>query len=72
MLDEQDRVIRADGRFEQALGVFGRAGADDLKTGEMCKDCVRGLRVGRAKLTPAAADSADHHRDFELSAKHIV
>ena len=38
----------------------------------MGKDRIRGLRVGGTELAPPAADSTDHHGDFELPAKHIM
>ena len=54
VLNEQDRVIGADGRLEQAFGVIRRTRGNHFQTREMGKNCIGGLRVGCAQLASAA------------------
>ena len=72
VFDEQDRVIGADGSFQQSLGICRRPRRDNLQAGEMGKDRIRRLGMGGAQLAPAAAHSADHQRQDKLPTKHIM
>ena len=49
VLEEDHRVVVADGLDEQALGVVGRRGHDDLQPRDVGEDRVQRLRVLRGR-----------------------
>ena len=72
MLDEDDRVVVADGGFEQPFGVGGSGGHDDLQSGHMSDPGLEALGMIRAHSAADAALDSDGQWDFELSAGHVM
>ena len=72
MLDDQHRIVVADGRLEHAFGVVGRGGHDDLEAGDVGVHGLKHLRVLRAALRAAAARHADHDGKRGLAAEHVA
>ena len=71
VLDEDDRVVVADRRLQQALGVGGRRRAGDEQAGDVQVHRLEAVRVGRAELMAAAARHPDHERDPDLAVEHV-
>src|SRR5438552_12192710 len=71
-LDEDDRIVVADGRLQQALGVHRRGGAHDLQPRHVVEVHLHRLRVLRGELVRGAARPADHDRHVVLAARHVV
>ena len=63
MLEEEHRILAADGGAQQPVGVERGGGADHPQPGNAGEDRGAGLRViDRAALEVAAVGDADHHR----------
>ncbi len=71
VLEEEDGVVGADGRFEQPLGVVGGAGGDDDEARYPRQERVEGLGMlsGQAEARPAGG--ANHQRQGILPARHV-
>jgi hypothetical protein len=72
VLDEKNRVVGSNGRLEQAFCVVRSSRRDDLQSGKMSEDRIRGLRVGGAELAASASDGPDDDRHVELAAEHAA
>jgi hypothetical protein len=70
-LDEDHRVVVADGALEQALGVGRRAGRHHLEPRDVGVPRLERLRVLRASCSAAPPGPAEHHRHRELAARHV-
>ena len=62
VLEEEHRVVVADRRLEQALGVVGGRRLDHLEAGRVEEERLGVERVERPAADAAAARPADHHR----------
>ncbi len=62
VLEEDDRIVVADRRFDQTLGVVGAGRANHFQAGRVHEPHLRILRVKRAAVNIAAAGSANHQR----------
>ena len=58
VLEEDARVVVADGSFDQTFGVVGRGRADDFQAGIVDEPHLGILRVERAAVNVAAAGAA--------------
>ena len=72
VLEEQDRVVVADGRSEQARGVVGRRRDDDLEARHVGEERLDRLRVVQRAVDPAAVRRADGHRDAEAVVRAVA
>src|SRR5579872_4179123 len=62
VLEENDRVVVANGGFDQPFGIVSRARADHLETGGVHEVHFRVLRMERAAVNAPAAGPPDHDR----------
>ncbi len=72
MLDEDDGVLVADRRLQQALGVGGRGGHGDEQAGDVQEQRLQAVRVRRPQLVAGALGHAHDERHADLAAEHVV
>jgi hypothetical protein len=72
VLDEDDRVVVADRRLEQALGVRGGRRDRDEQAGHVEEQRLPRVRVRRAELVAGALRHAHDERHADLAAEHVV
>ncbi len=72
VLDEDHRVVVADGRLEQTLGVCGVRRHGDQQAGHVEVECLEAVRVRRAELVAGALGHTDDQRHADLAAEHVV
>ena len=65
VLEEEDRVVVADRRLEEAAGVGGGRGDDDREAGRPGEVALGALRVERPGVDAGARRPADDDRDAE-------
>ena len=68
VLDEDDRVVVADGGLEQAAGVVGSRGHDHLEPGDVVEERLQALGVLGGKPVAGTPLGAQHHGDLALPA----
>ena len=71
MLDEDDRVVVADRRLQQALAVGRGGGAGDEQSRHLQVERLEAVGVGGAELVAAAARHPDHHWHLRLAVEHV-
>ncbi len=71
VLDEDHRVVVADRRLQQRLGVGRGRGAGDQQAGDLEVERLEAVGVGRAELMAAASRHPDHHRHLRLAVEHV-
>ena len=67
-----DRVVVADGRLEQALGVGRRRGHGDQQPGHVQEEGLEAVRVRGPELVAGALGHAHDERDADLAAEHVA
>src|ERR671915_403997 len=72
VLDEDDRVVVADGGLQQALGVRRRARHRYQETRHVQVERLEAVRMGGAELVARALRHADHDRHLDLAAEHVA
>ena len=72
LAQEDDRVVVADGRLQQPLGVVGVARRDHLDQGHVHEQRVHGLAVVGAGGEAAAVLGHEDDRDLRLAAEHVA
>ena len=72
VLDEDDGVVVADRRLEQALGVGGGARHGDEQARHLEVHGLEAVRVRRAELMARSLGHAHHERHPDLAAEHVV
>jgi hypothetical protein len=72
VLDEDDRVVVADRRLQQTLGVGRRRGHGDEQAGHVEEERLEAVRVGGAELVAGALRHADDERYGDLAAEHVA
>src|SRR6202030_2074096 len=71
-LEEHHRIVVLDRADQQALGVVGVGGHDDLDAAHVSENALRALRVRLAAADAAAAGRADGHRRVELPGRAVT
>src|SRR5215813_2204802 len=71
-LDEDHRVVVADRRLQQSLGVHRRGRPHDLEAGHVIEVHLHRLRVLRGELVRGTAGAADDDRHVVLAAGHVA
>ncbi len=71
-LKKDHRVVVPDGRLEQPLAVVGHGGRDDLEAGDVGVERLRGVGVGRPKLSGRPVGATEDDWDIELAARHVA
>ena len=71
MLEEDHRIVVADGRFEQALRVSRVRGGDDLDAGDALEPGAMDLGVHGAEAATGTHGRADHQRNARLLVRHV-
>ena len=72
VLDEDHRVVRADGAFEQALGVAGRGGQHDGEAGYLRVPGFQPVRVRGRQAAGHPRAAAEDDGNGELAAAHVA
>ena len=72
VLQEDHRVVVANGRFEQALGLVGRGRGDHDQAWGVEKQGFHVLRVKQAAADAAAVGDADGHRNLQRTVGAVV
>ena len=72
VLEEDDRVVVADGGLEQALGVVWSGGGDDLESRGVGEEGLDALRVVERSANAAALGSSEHHRYVHLAISSVA
>jgi len=62
VLEEDDRIVVANGGLDEAFGIVGGGGADDFQARSVHEVHFGILRMKRAAMHVAAAGTADHER----------
>jgi len=72
VLDEQDGVVVADGRLQQALGVVGRRGHDDEDARRVAEPRLQALAVVGGDAPAGPALGPKDHRHGRLAPEHVA
>ena len=72
VFEKHHRVVVADGRFQQALGVVGRRRHHHLQSGNVAEPGVQRLRMLRGRAARGAQRGSHHQRRFPLAARHVM
>ena len=72
VLEEDDRVVVADGGLEQALGVGRGGGHADLQAGDVGEPGLQRLRVLGGVAAAAALLGPNDHRQGDFAAEHVA
>jgi hypothetical protein len=72
VLENHDRIIIADGGFDQALDVRRLTGYHDLEPGCVNKPGFQGMRMVGCRPQAGTVRTPDHHRNAHLTAEHIT